>query len=165
MEVRDPKRVVWDAYRFYTFFWLWTSPAYWLISNHLENGAARRDAGLTPPYLFFTLVFLSVLAGCYFLINLKPNHQSDRTDNIADSISSHNDNKGLKIFGLIWGFGALICVTTSWTSGLVVYDLIYPDEPLKQFRFPIEGKNFKALCIMLIGNFGLFSLYQSAKHT
>ena len=161
----DPKRLVWDAYRFYTFFWLWAAPAYWLISDDLENGWARRDAGLSPPYLFFTLVFLSILAGCYFLLNLRSGPPSDLNGDFTDSLSGHHYDKVAKSLAIFLGYGAFVCAVTSWASGFVVYDFVYPDDPSKRLSFPIERETFIGLCVGIIGNFGLYSLYKSARYT
>jgi hypothetical protein len=109
----------WDAGRFYIFFWVWASPAYWLLSDHIQNEAAQREAGLSPPYLFYLIIVLSLASASYSLISWKSIILYDE-----NPLYSKINDKKFSILRKIRGYGFFVCLITTFSSGFVVHKFI-----------------------------------------
>ncbi|MFM7028712.1 MAG: hypothetical protein ACKOXK_08580 [Chakrabartia sp.] len=153
---------LWDACRFFNFFWLWASPAYWLISDQIQHGEARRAAGLGAPYLFFTIILISLLSGSYFLIKLRPKiAESKQNYNTPYSVVRGNFNLNVMIgiaIALFRAYGGFVCFITTTCSGFVLHYLTYPIEIVDQVRFPLSEDVHFILCVALFTNGGYVSL-------
>jgi hypothetical protein len=159
MREKKFNHALWDFCRFYNFFWLWVAVAYRPISYEIKMGDVREAAGLGAPYLAYSLLAIAVFSGSYFLANLKPNIDGKPEVSFSEI---KPDVKFDYIFQKIRIFGSVICAICSISSGFIVYDIIFPDEPLEQLDFFINQELLLILCINGISVPTLLSLAYSA---
>lgn len=159
MRERKFNHALWDFCRFYNFFWLWVAVVYPPISYEIEMGDVREAAGLGTPYLWYSLLAIAAFSGSYFLSNLKPNIDGKQELSFADI---DPEVKFDNFFQKIRIFGAVICTICSIASGFIVYDVIFPDDPMEQFNFFISKEFLLVLCINGISVPTFLSLAYSA---
>jgi hypothetical protein len=144
----------WDACRFYIFFWVWASPAYWLISSNIQNEAARKEEGLSPPYLFYLIIVLSLVSASYTLISWKSIMLYNK-----EQLHSKIYHKKLNILRKIQGFGFIVCLITTFSSGFVVHKFIEYFISNSKYEFYIEyyisSNSILEICLTFISGGGV----------